>query len=970
MPTERLTRGRPLLSWARAQTPIDWGEAPDLNTALHRLRESGLTEIGASTTPVVLSWQRFRHRLAGGRLVVDAVPRDPCHSAPLVLLGHNPEGLVEVLLRTSRLFGVDAVTIHLGGQHVDLEVGVLDAVRAEPEAASLRISFEHNSHPSPYTERASGVVGSDLVHGLETWYHIGLALALDPEDYRPLAHDIALITLAGGVRRPGLVEAPNGIALTELIDNFGGGLADLDAIPQALALDGGMGGFLPYDGARRLDADDFLSDEVNPHPASVMVLEARHCLVDAVRAALYHYWQQSEDTAPEERALLARAARLVSQVKTGTAGKTALADLQTLSQALYGRGLAAAWPLASALLHFPQVWADHLGASHCDAGVCFKRPPPPCQQACPANLDIPSFIAHIGHHDHTAAVRVMVQDNPLPLTCGLVCPAPCEKACVRGENGEALFIRPMKAVASRHAIEEGGGYPMPEVAPSTGKRVAIIGSGPAGLACAYYLAIRGHAPEIFEGQAEAGGMLRYGIPAYRLPPALLDIELGQITRLGVPIHTNAWVDSLESLQDQGFSAVFIAPGFQLSRKVLFTGADLPFVLGGMDFLREVRGGRNPWVGPRVVVIGGGNVAIDVALTALRQGARHVDMVCLERRRDMPASHSEVETALAEGVDIRNGWGPIEVTPNHEARFQRCLRVFDKNHAFSPQFDPADILTLGVDQVFLAVGQTLDTEHVLGGKLALKRGLIATDSRTLETNVPGVFAGGDAVHGPRTAVAAVRAGKHAAVSIDAWLRGETFDPHWGDPRRRDKVDPLPVDAHERSHAGRALMPELKVAERAANYRQIELGLTDEVADHEANRCLRCDMCIGCGLCQLACSEMGVEALRMIETHSGRFAFQDFERPQDRCIGCGACAQVCPTGAIQMVDRQGERQTLITGTVVRRQPLVVCSRCGAPAQTTWQRRGVLDRVGTVAHEHMEAALCPDCTRITRAEHAVHV
>jgi NADPH-dependent glutamate synthase beta subunit-like oxidoreductase len=627
---------------------------------------------------------------------------------------------------------------------------------------------------------------------------------------------------------------------------------------------------------------------------------------------------------------------------------------------MHGRGLAAAWPLGSALMHFRPVWEQHVDAARCGAGVCFKRPAPPCQAACPANLDIPSFIAHIGHHHYEDAVRVIVQDNPLPMTCGLVCPAPCESACLRGQTTtEPLFIRPMKSVASRHALKEYGRYDLPERAPRTGKRVAVIGAGPAGLAASYFLAVRGHAVEIFESQEDAGGMLRYGIPAYRLPSHLLDIELAQIERLGVRIHTGVRIESLQALRAQGFDAIFIAPGFQLSRKVPFEGADLALVSGGMDFLRGVRSGANPRLKDRVVVVGGGNVAVDVALTALRQGARHVTMVCLEKRREMPASHGEIEAALAEGIVIQNSWGPLKATADNQITFQHCPQVFDENRRFAPRFDPQRVLTLYADHVLLAVGQTLDDHYLEDGQLEVQRGLLVADPVTLKTKEIGVFAGGDAVHGPRTVVAAVRAGKQASASIDAWLRDEDMDGQWGQPRRRDRVAPLATDPHARSHLHRTLMPELEVEQRE-NYRQVELGLSEAQADVEASRCLRCDICMGCGLCQLVCSEVGPEALHMEETSAGRLAFQDFERPGDRCIGCGACAQVCPTGAIAIEDVDGMRRTVITGTVVKEQALLSCASCGRPFQSTAHRGIVAQRVGDRSRAHFEGELCSRCAR----------
>ena len=506
-------------------------------------------------------------------------------------------------------------------------------------------------------------------------------------------------------------------------------------------------------------------------------------------------------------------------------------------------------------------------------------------------------MAHLGNGDYRSTIEVIRRDNPLPMVCGLVCPAPCESACVRGSSNGAVFIRTLKAKAAEHCLAEGG-YPKPEIAPATGKRIGIIGSGPSGLTAAYYLRTFGHEVEIFEAQEKAGGMLRYGIPAYRLPPDLLEQELDQIRVLGIPIHTGTAIGSLEDFRKK-YDAVFLGLGTQRTRVIPIEGVNQPFVLGGIDFLRAVRSSQPVRVGPRVVVIGGGNVSIDVALTALRQGAQEVHLTSLEKRRDMPASPHEIENAVGEGVQLHPGWGPLRIDEDGDVTLQFCEETHDDKGNFNPKFNSSRLLTLEADQVILATGQGTDLTILEGSEVENIRGFIVADAKTLMTKEPGVFAGGDAEHGPRTAVEAIRSGKIAAAAIDAWLRGVPMDPAVGKPVRRADVIPLQVVAHDRTFLPRAVMPERSVEEvlGEGNYVRIEEGLSDTIAQTEARRCLRCDVCIGCGLCMAACSEMGVEALRMAETPAGRLAYFDFMRPAELCIGCGACTQVCPTGAIR-------------------------------------------------------------------------
>jgi formate hydrogenlyase subunit 6/NADH:ubiquinone oxidoreductase subunit I len=366
----------------------------------------------------------------------------------------------------------------------------------------------------------------------------------------------------------------------------------------------------------------------------------------------------------------------------------------------------------------------------------------------------------------------------------------------------------------------------------------------------------------------------------------------------------------------------------------------------------------------VVVVGGGNVAIDVALSAIRQGGHRVDMFCLEKRREMPASTHEVEQAIAEGVAINNSWGPVKVSGDGVVTFQRCTRVFDERGRFSPQFDSERLFNIKADTVLLAIGQATDLACVEEGSLVeTERGMICTDE-TLATNEEGVFAGGDVVHGPQTVVMAIRAGKRGAAAIDAYLKGGKIDPTVGTPLRREDAATLEVGADKRTRLRRADIPYVDVEDRRGNFQHIELGLNDDMAHDEASRCLRCDLCIGCGLCQLVCSEVGAEALRLQDTKADRLAFNDFTRPSTRCIGCGACHQVCPTGAIKVEDEGFHRRTVITGTVVKDHELLHCTKCDKPYMPQVYLDHLKKRVGPATVAHVDRKLCPACAREQRA------
>jgi NADPH-dependent glutamate synthase beta subunit-like oxidoreductase len=929
------------------------------------LREAGLVECGVAGEPLYPFWRQFLRGHGPSELMIDAAGPDPRGLGAAAILERAPVLVAEGLLIAAGLRDSQSVVLNLPEELAGLEAGLLNAWDAIRSRGLMRFTGGHRlsmkvsrgGTPSIWGE-GHATDGSRLIHTPETWCRIALAFGANEATQAEIGGRM-LFTLRRGLRTRGLVELERRDHLRRLIYEWGGGV-EVEGHDAILAFDNGQGGFLPLSEADlRCQPEDLAAVGIVPSPTTVMVLPEGTCIVEQTRRAMHRYWWLSEDAPAPVRALLGRVARLVTELCVGHGRPAHVDELDGLVQELATQGLAAAWPLGSALRHYRAQWLEHANRTHCPDGSCLTRRPAPCQSTCPANIDIPSFMAHIGHGDYRASLAVITRDNPLPLTCGLVCPAPCESACVRGGKDGAVFIRPMKAVAAEHCLSEGG-YPRPEIAASTGKRVGIVGSGPGGLSAAYYLCLLGHEVEIFESQEQAGGMLRYGIPAYRLPPALLDRELDQIKALGIPIRTNEKVANLEEFRARGFDAVFLALGTQMSRFIPIEGVHHSCVLGGIDFLRSVRGGEEVRVGPRVVVVGGGNVAIDVALTALRQGAKQVDMVCLEKRREMPASQHEIETAVAEGVVLHPGWGPVSISEEGEVVFQHCDRVFDAEHRFNPQFDSERRMKLEGDHVLLAIGQGTDLSSIDGSGLTVTRGFIVTDPRTLMTSVAGVFAGGDVAHGPRTAVEAIRSGKIAAASIDAWLNGRAPDAAVGKPVRRAEVIPLHVVAKERTTLHRAEMPELEVSDRVGGYTKIEQGLTDAMAHGEASRCLRCDICIGCGLCQLACSEMGVEALRMAETSAGRLAYFDFTRPAEHCIGCGACAQVCPTGAIRIEDGDGMRRTVITGTVVREQPMLTCSQCGAPTQTAAHRKFVRRRLPDHMAAQLGRELCPACAR----------
>jgi len=645
----------------------------------------------------------------------------------------------------------------------------------------------------------------------------------------------------------------------------------------------------------------------------------------------------------------------------------------------------------------------HVTDKQCQAGICFRKSSPPCQKACPAGIDIPGFMAETGKGNYSEAVRIITEANPFPYVCGMICPAPCEDVCLRQYFDEPVFIRTMKAVAAKETIKNLGGYPKPVRKNSTGKCIAIVGSGPAGLSAAFFLAKAGHSPVVFELEKNPGGMLRYGIPDFRLPVDILQRDISWIESNGVEIKTSHKIKGITDLFNNGFHAVFLSTGIHVSRKIPFKGNNLAHVISGVDFLRRINKKENPEIGSEVVVIGGGNVAVDVAMAALRQGACKVHMVCLENADEMPASRHELKTATDEGIMVHNSWGPFKTTDDKTFEAIFCKRVFDEKGRFAPEFDNEKKLELHGDNILIAAGQAADFSFLEENSgVKTDSGLISVKKNFCETNREGVFAGGDVVSGPGIAVEAIKSGKQAAKAIDAWLRTkylknikeeisekhkntsiagkndggkEIFGKNNGreDDIRGDGSNnpefishmppPLTVSASDREGMKRAKLEEEKPETRKNNYLPIEFELDSESATKEAGRCLRCDICIGCGLCQFICSEMGVDAIRLAKTDGDRFAFVDFRIMADKCISCGACAEVCPTGAIKIVQHDFERKTEFTGTDMCEHHILQCTKCKKPMMPEKYYDFLEKRiVKHHAHEKNTMRLCQACkTRI---------
>ena len=460
----------------------------------------------------------------------------------------------------------------------------------------------------------------------------------------------------------------------------------------------------------------------------------------------------------------------------------------------------------------------------------------PCSYACPAHIDVPRYINYIARGKYPEALAVVREKVPFPGSLGRVCIHPCEQACRRGKLNEPICIKFLKRYAADHDNELW--KKNNKVLPSTGKKVAVIGSGPAGLTAAFYLAKLGHGVTVFEALPQTGGMMRVGIPAYRLPREILDAEINEIKKVGVEIKVNQRIESIDDLLQQGFDAVFIGIGDHKGSKMGAEGEDLPGVLDGVGFLRTVALGQQFKIGKKVAIIGGGNSAIDCARIALRVGSSDVTIVYRRTRAEMPAAPEEVEAAIHEGIKIVFLAAPNKITRKGEQLAMECIKMRlgepDASGRRSPVRIPGSEYVEEYDNVIAGIGQASDIPAKFD--VAVNRGNIKANDKTLETSRKGVFAGGDIVTGPASVIGAIAQGRMAASSIDKYLGGkgqieealapvEEMEPWFGEePGFSAKKHPA--------------MPEMEKAKSLGGFAEVELGYSEQAAVGEAERCYKC------------------------------------------------------------------------------------------------------------------------------------
>lgn len=510
----------------------------------------------------------------------------------------------------------------------------------------------------------------------------------------------------------------------------------------------------------------------------------------------------------------------------------------------------------------------------------------PCKTNCPAHIAVQGYIKLASQGKYAEALELIKKENPLPAVCGRICNRRCEDACTRGQIDEAIAIDEIKKFIAEQELDAKNRMIPTKRHEYSDKKIAIVGAGPAGLSCAYYLALDGYSITVFEKQEKLGGMLTMGIPSFRLEKEVVEAEIEIIKAMGVEFKTGVEVGkdvSLDELRKQGYKAFYLAIGAQGGRKVGIEGEDAEGVMSGIDFLKSINQDNTQKYDGKVVVVGGGNVAIDVSRTAVRAGAASVEQFCLESRSEMPAAADEVEEAEEENIKINCGWGPKRIiTEDGKVKaieFKKCTAVFDQDRRFNPQYDENEVITVEADHVLLSIGQSVIWDQLVeGSKVELRRnGTVEADAFTYQTAEPDIFVGGDVYTGPRFAIDAIAAGKEGAISIHRFVQPGQSLVFGRDRRQYKELDKEAAilesfdNASRQRPANRKL--EKKATETFKDYRGI---LTEEQVKKETERCLGCGatmvdeyMCVGCGQCTTKCKFDAIHLERVYDGEGVHF-----------------------------------------------------------------------------------------------------
>ncbi|TVQ96065.1 MAG: NADH-quinone oxidoreductase subunit NuoF [Spirochaetaceae bacterium] len=856
---------------------------------IEELKTSGLRGRGGAGFPTWRKWH-FARNIPGARkyVVCNADEGDPGAFMDRSILEGDPHSLIEGMaiaaytigatqgyvyvraeyplavsrlakaLEAARNAGILGASIMGSGVAFDLGIRMGSGAFVCGEETALMASIEGRRgepRPRPPFPAEVGLWESPtLLNNVETYANVPAILARGAEWFAEIgtaqSRGTKVFALAGAVNNSGLVEVPMGTTLGELIYDIGGGITGGKSF-KAAQIGGPSGGCIPREHLSvPLDYESVSKLGAIMGSGGLIVMDDDTCMVDVARFFLEFVQEESCGKCVPCRVGTKRMLEILERI---CSGKGVEGDIEMLEQlgrqiketSLCGLGQSAPNPVLSTIRYFRHEYEAHIRERHCEAGVCPSLVRAPCQSACPAGVDVPGFVSLVGEERYAEALKLHRERNPFAAVCARVCFHTCEDKCRRTSLDDSVAIRGIK----RFMVDQEVVIQHPRVVESEEnekRRIAIVGGGPAGLSCGYFLARLGYRPVVLEAEQRPGGMLVQTIPAYRLPRETLAREIRMIEQLGVTIKTDTALGrdfTLEQLRDEGYEAVFLGVGAPSGMALGIDGEDAEGVVEANDFLRRYNIRGSVPVGKQVVVVGGGNAAIDAARTALRLGSEKVTVVYRRTQEQMPAYAEEIEAALAEGVELRCLTQPLEVVSNDTGSVSalRCARMalgeFDRSGRRGATRAKDEPFLVEADQVIVAIGQRLDPATMLGDmEVELTgNGFIKADQLTGCTSVPWLFAGGDAASGPASVVSAIAAGERAAVGIDAMLTGEEHafwrTEHVLDTDYDPDADPVPFP--------REPIPMVPVDRRKRSFDEVELPWNESVALRQCQRCLRCD-----------------------------------------------------------------------------------------------------------------------------------
>lgn len=861
----------------------------DPDAIVDEVKRSGLRGRGGAGFPTWLKWDLTRKSEATPRYVLcNADEGDPGAFMDRSVLEGDPHSIIEGMAIAARAIGAshgfvyvraeyplaverlnhaisDARERGLLGENIlgtdfsfDLEIRKGSGAFVCGEETALMHSIEGKRgepRPRPPFPAQEGLWGKpSLLNNVETYANIPAIVSYGAEWFA--THGTAesrgtkVFALAGAVENSGLVEVPIGTPLGELIYDIGGGIKDGRAF-KAAQIGGPSGGCVPKEHLNvPLDYESLQELGAIMGSGGLIVMDDETCMVDVARFFLEFVQEESCGKCVPCRVGTKRMLEILDRICDGHGKEDDIDRLVELGEriketALCGLGQTAPNPVLSTIRHFRHEYVEHIRDHQCSAGVCPELVRAPCQSACPAGVDVPGFVSLVSEGRYGEALRIHRERNPFAAVCARVCFHTCEDHCRRAGMDDPVAIRAVK----RFMVDQEILIELPEVresAANAGRSVAIVGAGPAGLSAAYFLARLGYKPVVYEAEPRPGGMLVQAIPEYRLPRETLAREIRMIEQLGVEIRTEQVLGrdfTLQSLREDGAEAVFLAIGAPESVGLGLEREDAEGVVLAGDFLRTYNIRGSVRVGRNVVVIGGGNAAVDAARSALRLGAESVTIVYRRTRGQMPAYAEEIEEALIEGVELRVLTQPtgLILDENGAVAEIECepltLGEFDRSGRRKPMTSSQVRFRLPADQVIGAIGQTLDLVPLLNGLEAdvTERGFLGVTQTTGQASIPWLFGGGDAATGPASVVGAINGGERAAVGIDLYLTGESH-AFW---RRTIPVDTSYDPDEDPKPYPREPMVVTEVDRRRHNFEEVERAWCEAVAQRQAHRCLRCD-----------------------------------------------------------------------------------------------------------------------------------